>query len=162
MGKTAKIILSIVGVLALACLVGSVVLVKVGKQKFGEFVQESQRQTNAARTWARGHAQSECVDEGLTRVQRCTDLRCQIAAQTFTDACLSSAAPSPGLCEAVPHPQDYMSGSQWKALRCAAYNGPSSAQSPAAMRCQNLLSALQNHCARSRVASPDAAVAPAP
>ncbi|MDB4932992.1 MAG: hypothetical protein JWM10_5476 [Myxococcaceae bacterium] len=161
MGKTAKIILSIIGVLALACLVGSVVLVKVGKEKLGAFVQETQRQNAEARTWARGRAQSECVDEGLTRVQRCGDAAfgCQVSVQSFTSACLSSAAPTPGLCDGVPHPQDYNSGAQWKALRCAAYNAP---QSGAAMRCQNLLSALQNHCARSRLPAPaaDASVAP--
>jgi hypothetical protein len=168
MGKTAKIILSIIGVLALACLVGVVVLAKVGKEKFGAFLEENQRTSAEGRTWGGGHAQSECVDEGQARALRCgdTEVRCQIAAQSFTTACLAAAAPTAGLCDGVPHPQDYMSGSQWKAQRCAALNSPQSPQSGAAMRCQNHLSALQNHCARTRAPVPtptpaaDAAAAP--
>jgi len=166
MGKTAKIILAIVGVFILACLVGSVVLARFGKQKFGEIVQEAQRQNVEARSWARAHSQGDCMNEGLARVQACPgspSIQCQIAVQAFTSTCLSAASPTPGLCEAVPSPQDFMGTSQWINTRCAAFNGPGSAPGEASMRCRNLLPALQRHCfARAMVAAPDAAVAAAP
>lgn len=163
MGKTAKIILAIVGVFILACLVGSVVLARYGKQKFGEIVQEAQRQTAEARTWARAHSQGDCMNEGLSRVQACPSLQCQIAVQTFTSTCLTAASPTPGLCEGVPSPQDFMGTSQWINTRCSAFNGPNSVPGEPSMRCRNLLPVLQRHCfARPMIAAPDASVAATP
>jgi hypothetical protein len=153
MSKTTKIILSVIGVLLLACVVGVSVLARYGKKTFNEFAQETRRQTVEARAWAQGHAQGECVDEGLARVQRCSGFQCQVGVQTFTTACLDVAAPTPGLCDGVPHPQDYMSSSLWRNGRCGAQS------QAAATRCHNLLSALQNHCAAHRAATVDAAVA---
>ena len=162
MGKTAKIILAIVGVFILACLVGSVKLARFGGRKFNELAQEAQRQSAAARTWANGHMQGECMDEGMQRVQRCPGVQCQIAVQTFTSVCLSAAAPTVGLCEGVPGPQDFMATSQWINNRCAAFNGRQSAPGEPAMRCRNLLPVLQRHCFAHPAATPDAAVAPTP
>ena len=159
MGKTAKIILAIVGVFILACLVGSVLLARFGKQKFGEVMQEAQRQSVEARAWARTHSQGDCINEGMTRVQACPSIQCQLAVQTFTSVCLSAASPTAGLCDGVPGPQEFMAASQWINNRCAAFNGPQSAPGEPSMRCRNLLPVLQRHCyAQVMIASPDAAV----
>ncbi len=123
MGKTAKIILAIVGVFILACLVGSVMLGRFGSRKFTEVMQEAQRQSAEARTWARSHSQGECMDEGMSRVQGCPGIQCQIAVQTFTSVCLSAASPTADLCDGVPDPQEFMATSQWINNRCAAFNG---------------------------------------
>ncbi|TAK30303.1 MAG: hypothetical protein EPO40_07895 [Myxococcaceae bacterium] len=159
MGKTAKIILAIVGIFILACLVGSVLLARFGKQKFGEVVQEAQRQSVEARAWARTHSQGDCINEGMSRVQACPGIQCQLAVQTFTSTCLSAASRTPDLCVGVPAPQDFMGTSQWINTRCAAFNGPQSAPGEPSMRCRNLLPVLQRHCfAQVMIASPDAAV----
>jgi hypothetical protein len=160
-GKTAKIILSIVGVFILACIVGSVLFVRFTKKTFTALADEAQRQSTEARAWARGHQQGECMDEGMARVQRCPGIQCQIAVQTFTAACLSAAAPTAGLCDGVPHPQDFMATSQWINNRCMAFHSPQSAPAQASMRCRNLLPALQRHCfARALIAADAAAAAP--
>lgn len=158
MGKTAKIILAIVGVFILACLVGSVMLGRFGSRKFTEVMREAQRQSAEARTWARSHSQGDCMDEGMQRAQRCPGIQCQIALQAFTAVCLSAASPTAGLCDGVPGPQDFTASSQWINNRCAAFDGPQSAPGGAAMRCRNLLPVLQRHC----FAPPDASVAPTP
>jgi hypothetical protein len=159
-GKTAKIILSIVGVFILACIVGSVLFVRFTKKTFTALADEAQRQSTEARAWARGHQQGECMDEGMARVQRCPGIQCQIAVQTFTAVCLSAAAPTAGLCDGVPHPQDFMATSQWINNRCMAFNTPQSAQG--SMRCRNLLPALQRHCFARALTAADAAVAAPP
>lgn len=158
MGKTAKIILSIVGVFILACIVGTALFARFAKRSIEGITQETQRQVTEGRAFAVGRAQAQCVDEGLARVQRCPGISCQIAVQTFTSTCLSRAAPTPGLCEGVPHPQDFMSSAQWANGRCAPLNGPQSAQSEAARRCHNQLRVLQSHCALQRLAAGDASV----
>ncbi len=139
------------------------VLARYGKRKFGEFAREAQRQSLEARTWARAHTQGECMDEGMQRVQRCPGIPCQIGVQTFTSVCLSAAAPTPGLCDGVPGPQDFMATSQWINTRCMAFAGPQSAPSEQSMRCRNLVPVLHRHCAARFMAMPDGAVAaPAP
>ena len=66
-----------------------------------------------------------------------------VAVQAFTSTCLSAASPTPGLCEAVPSPQDFTGTSQWINTRCAAFNGPGSAPGEASMRCRNAASRPQ-------------------
>lgn len=162
MGKTAKIILAIVGVFILACVVGSVVLARFGRQKFTEISQEALRQSTEARTWARGRAQGDCMDEGLARVQRCPGIQCQLAVQSFTSTCLAAAAASPGLCDGVPGPQDFMATSQWINNRCRAFDGAQSAPAEASLRCRNLLPVLQRHCVLRAMSAADAGPAAAP
>ncbi len=160
MGKTAKIILGVLGFFVLACIVAGVVSVTFVKKKIGNVAEEMQRQQTEARTWARGHAQAECLDQGMVRARTCAGFTCQMGVQTFTSNCLSLATPTPGLCEGVPHPQDFQSGSIWRNGRCPI-TGTQSAPDATSTACLQVMSILQAHCA-ARAARADAAVAPMP
>lgn len=160
MGKTAKIILGLLGFFVLVCIVGGVLLARFGKQQIGGLVEETQRQTTEARAWARTHAQADCMDEGIRRSRACTGFQCQVGVQSFTSTCLSTAAPTPGLCDGVPHPEDFRSGSIWRNGRCPVTGTPA-APDPAARACQQVMPVLQGYCA-AVAARADAAAAPAP
>lgn len=158
MGKTAKIVLGVIGVFVLACVVGAVLLGRFAKQKIGGIVEETQRATAEARTFARTHQQGDCMDEGMRRARGCAAFQCMVATQNFTAICLSAAAATPGICDGVPHPQDFMSSSRWINSRCPV-TGPTSAPDQASLACRNVVPALQAHCARQSAAAagqPDA------
>lgn len=171
MGKTAKIILGVIGFFVLACIVAAVLGGRFLTGKFTEVVQESQRQSEAARTWARAHTQGDCMDEGMRRVLACppagAGFQCQLGVQSFGAVCLLSAAPTPGLCDGVPSPQEFTASSQWINARCSPLDGLESAPSDRSLRCRNFVPVLQHHCARRMVrapvaTAPDAAPAAAP
>lgn len=143
MGKTTKIVLGVVGTIALfggLCFVGIVMLAKKGQRELEGFARDSEQQAAEARTWATQHAQGECMNEGLRRMGTCNGFRCQIQVQSFTMVCLSRAAPTAGLCDGIPAPQDFMATSQWVNSRCV---DPTPDQ---ATKCRNLMSVLQRHC----------------
>lgn len=161
MGKTAKIVLGVLGFFVLACVVGAVLLGRFAKQKLGGLVEETQRATTEARAFARAHSQGECMNEGLRRARGCTGFQCQVATQSFTSTCLSAATPTPGICDGVPHPQDFMSSSRWLSSRCPV-TGPTSVPDQASLACRNVVPALQGYCAgqaAAAMAQPDAAAA---
>ena len=160
MGKTAKIILGLLGFFVLACIVAVVAGGTFLKQKVGGIVEETQRQQTEARTFARTHAQAECMDEGIRRSRGCAGFSCQVGVQSFTSACLSTATPTPGLCDGVPHPQDFQSGSIWRNGRCPV-TGTQSVPDATTRACQQVTPVLQGYCA-AVAARADAAVAPAP
>lgn len=140
MGKTAKIVLGVIALFAVACFVGAIVLAKVGKQKMEGFAHDLERQTAEARAWGASHAQGDCMTEGLQRVARCDGIGCQLQVQNFATVCLQTAAPTAGLCDGIPAPQDFAASGQWVNSRCMAMTGEQ------AMRCRNLVPVLQRHC----------------
>lgn len=162
MGKTAKIILGVLGFFVIVCIVAVVAGGTFLKQKVGGLVEETQRAQTEARTWGPGHTQADCIDEGMRRARGCTGFSCQVGVQTFTSTCLSAAAPTPGICDGVPHPQDFRSGALWRSTRCPV-TGAQSVPDVATRACQQVMPILQNHCAgRSIPVQADASVAPAP
>ncbi len=160
MGKTAKIILGVLGFFVLVCIVAVVAGGAFVKKKFGGFADEMQRQQTEARTWARSHTQAECMDEGMVRARGCSGFSCQVGIQAFTSTCLSLATPTPGICDGVPHPRDMQSGGVWRNGRCPI-TGAQSVPDATTRACFQVTSVLQGYCA-ARAIGADAAVAPTP
>ncbi|MBI5513072.1 MAG: hypothetical protein HY909_04845 [Deltaproteobacteria bacterium] len=154
MGRTAKIVLGVLAGFALLCVISGVLGMRYAKRKAQELARVTEETARTSRAWAQGHAQADCVDEGLRRAFACEGVFCQVEQQVFVQQCLVTAAPTPGLCEGTPPPRDFMATAQWRSSRCMVYTAGDQAQ-----RCQNLLSALLQHC---QLHPTPAAPAPAP
>lgn len=100
-----------------------------------------------AQSFAAGHSQADCMEEGLRRHDTCGQgmaISCRTQARIFTDICLDEATPTPGLCDGVPPPMEIMAGAQWAVRYCADHGRAQDQQ------CGNFVRALVEHCGRAR------------
>lgn len=154
MGNTAKVLLGLLAMFLVICGIAGYIGVRKAKAGYGRLVDQAQQEGNAARQWAVGHQQTDCLDEAMRRSLACRDTTCQIGTSMFSSVCLDSANPTPGLCDGVPQQRQFSASLQWQNQRCGAMP-PLDAQS-----CRNVANALQQHCAmrEMRVMRSDASV----
>jgi hypothetical protein len=144
-----KIALIIVGIcMTLGCVV---VLLCVGsgyfwvQNKVPEMREAGQRANDQAIAFAQGHTQSDCIDEGFRRHDACgagIAMMCRTETRIFLERCLVEAAPTPGTCEGVPGPREFMEGARWSRQYCLDHGHGSDEQ------CVNFVRGLIDHCAR--------------
>ena len=109
MSKNLKIVLVILGVVALSCLVctgGAFFWIQSsvdGMAQMGEEV------TAEAAAFAAGKEDVECVDESLQRALACGDIEvtCRARASVFLTQCANAAAATEGFCAGVPTPASF-------------------------------------------------------
>lgn len=135
-----KIILSIFAGLFLlgACCVGTGVYFV--QKNMGEVVEKGRETREAAMAFAQSHDQDDCIPESMSRYADCEGFVCETSAGVFARACLEAAAPTEGICEAVPHPLDLTSSVKWRIAFCERMGRK---KDP---KCLTQAAFLQNHC----------------
>lgn len=108
-----------------------------GMREMGE------RMEAEANTFASGHSQEECVEDGLRRGDLCQDLEimCHAQASVFLRRCIDQANPTPGFCDGVPPPTAIMPSAQWALSYCASHGRSGDQQ------CPQLVRGVLEHCA---------------
>jgi hypothetical protein len=145
MSRGVKITLVIVGLLfaiAATCVGGGFYWWSKNGDQLIDSAKESAKEGRAF-----GETQQDaqgCLDEGLSRSSTCgaMQISCVTRSQMFTQACLSTAPETPGMCDGVPKPDAVMDTVSWSTAECKE-RGQSGNQF-----CSNVMGALQSHCAR--------------
>lgn len=103
-----------------------------------------------------------CATEGRERFDKCSRADCRSAALVFLDACLVTAKPEEGYCEAVPKPSDQEGSKSWLDKVCDGWKQPPRAaldpdpKAPKgdprveiqAVDCASYFARVQSHCAK--------------
>jgi hypothetical protein len=103
-------------------------------------VSEGKQSISDAYAYAGSHDQSDCVDEGLRKLDACSGIMCEAQTKVFTRTCIQVARKSPGFCESVPPNTEIIKTSRWLIDECAR-RGKSGNQ-----RCTRLLQAVPEVC----------------
>jgi hypothetical protein len=105
------------------------------KQNSGSIMAGMEAVADSGRAYAANVDQAACVAEGRQRAAESGGLRRAVANRLFVSACLEAAAPSPGLCDAVPPAGRIMDSGRWQRQECGDDQG-----------CIVALQALQEFC----------------
>jgi hypothetical protein len=140
-GKVVLIVLGVIFALMATCIGGALYWWKHNGEALMEAARKSGQEGAAFGTSA---ADAEaCIAEGLRRSSDCgpMDLPCLAGTRAFTQACLGTAPADDTMCQGVPDSDEIMDSVSWVSDQCEARGH---GENPG---CQNVLSALQDHCA---------------
>jgi hypothetical protein len=102
------------------------------------------------REFGRNADNQGCVDETLVRYKKEPGFANAISSSIFTRACLDASRPTPGFCNDVPRPTEFIKSSKWRMEQCRRVELSSDTY------CQQLFQPVQEFCERkSRTSSND-------
>ncbi len=70
------------------------------------------------REFGRNTDNQGCVDETLVRYKKERGFTSVISLSIFSRACLDASRPTPGFCNDVPKPTEFIKSGQWRAEQC--------------------------------------------
>jgi hypothetical protein len=85
-----------------------------------------------------------CVDEALSRYRQSQGFNGGVAAGIFLATCLDKSRPTPGFCDEVPRPTDFMKSAAWQIRKCKEAGLPDP-------YCRQLYSQVEQYCERERM-----------
>jgi hypothetical protein len=83
-----------------------------------------------------------CVDETLVRYKKEPGFTSVISLSIFSRACLDASRPTPGFCNDVPKPTEFIKSGQWRVEQCRRADLSSDSY------CRQLFQPVQEFCAR--------------
>ena len=92
------------------------------------------------RDFGRNSNNQGCVDESISRYKREPGFTSTISNSIFMRACLESSRPTPGFCDEVPKPTEFIKSAQWRISQCRRVDLASD------NNCQQLFQAVQQFC----------------
>jgi hypothetical protein len=140
-GKVILIVLGVIFGLAATCIGGGLYW---WSQHGEELMDAARKSGQEGAAFGTGAADADtCIAEGLRRAGECGPmaLPCLAGTRAFTKACLGSAPTDETICEGVPDSGEIRASIDWVTEQCTARG---QGDNPG---CQNVLSALQDHCA---------------
>jgi len=91
-----------------------------------------------------GHSDNQgCVDESISRYKKEPGFASAISTSIFVRTCLDASSPTPGFCDNVPGPTEFMKSSEWKVDQCRR------ADLARDNYCQQLFQPVQEFCQKS-------------
>ena len=81
-----------------------------------------------------------CVDESITRYKREPGFTTAISTAIFMRVCLDNSRATPGFCNNVPKPTEFMKSAQWRTDQCRKVDLSSDNY------CQQLFQSVQQFC----------------
>jgi hypothetical protein len=123
------------GGLLLLVLIAALVAGLWWRQNSGPIRAGMEAATDSGRAYAANVDQAACVAEGRQRAEENGGIRQAVVNRLFVSACLEEAAPSPGLCDAVPSSSGIVESTRWQRRECGDNQG-----------CIVALQALQEFC----------------
>lgn len=128
------VVLIVVGVI-----VGGVVWWSRNKEKLMGRAKEVMTE---GRDFGRNTDNQGCVDETLARYKKEPGFASGISAGIFSRACLDASRPTPGFCNDVPRPTEFIKSGQWRVEQCRRADLSSDSY------CQQLFQPVQEFCER--------------
>ena len=94
------------------------------------------------RDFGRNTDNQGCVDESVSRYKKEPGFSSALSNTIFTRACLDASRPTPGFCNDVPQPTEFMKSSQWTREQCRRVDLATDTY------CQQVFQPIQAFCAK--------------
>ena len=137
----------IVVLLVVGVVVGGVVWWSRNKDKL---LGRAKEVMTEGREFGRNADNQGCVDESISRYKKEPGFSSAISTSIFSRACLDASRPTPGFCNDVPKPTEFVKSGQWRVEQCRKVDLSSDSY------CQQMFQPVQEFCERgARKSSPD-------
>jgi hypothetical protein len=93
-----------------------------------------------ARDFGRNTDNQGCVDESISRYKADPGFRTAISTSIFMRICLDNSRLTPGFCDDVPKPTEFIKTAQWRIEQCRRVDLSRDSN------CQNLFQPIQQFC----------------
>ena len=144
-------ILLIIGGLIVALVIVTVVAGVIIARKYGpQLVEVGKKSIEEGEEFGRGTDNEGCLNEAVARNRRVGGFGDAVKNTLFLPACLEASRPTPGFCDGVPRPFEFVRGAQWQLQQCRRYGLRPEQQ------CAQIFQQVQQFCERPH-ARPDAA-----
>ncbi|HEX7720918.1 MAG TPA: hypothetical protein VF397_02085 [Pyrinomonadaceae bacterium] len=90
-----------------------------------------------------------CVDEGVSRYKKERGFTAVISNGIFMRTCLDASRPTPGFCNNVPRPTEFMKAAEWRRDQCVHFDLSGDKY------CQQLFQPIQDYCFKGPLKSSD-------
>jgi hypothetical protein len=100
------------------------------------------------REFGRNADNQGCVDESISRYKKEPGFSSAISTSIFSRACLDASRPTPGFCNDVPKPTEFVKSGQWRVEQCRKVDLSSDSY------CQQMFQPVQEFCQRGAGKSP--------
>jgi hypothetical protein len=124
-------------VILIAVVAGGVYLVS---KHGGELVEKGKVALNEGETFGKGTDNDGCVDETLRRYKKEPGMGSAISSGIFVRACLERSKKTPGFCDNVPGPTEFMKSAEFRQHKCSEANLPSDSY------CPGIFGEVQKYC----------------
>jgi len=101
------------------------------------------------REFGRNADNQGCVDESISRYKKEPGFSSAISTSIFSRACLDASRPTPGFCNDVPKPTEFVKSGQWRVEQCRKVDLSSDSY------CQQMFQPVQEFCQRKAMKSGD-------
>ncbi|HKE02645.1 MAG TPA: hypothetical protein VKE91_01225 [Blastocatellia bacterium] len=144
MSKTWAIVLSIIGGIFLLAIIAVGGAVYWFYQNKDRLIRAAENIGKEAKEFGANTNNEGCLKEALSRHKRDKSITGRISTSAFLTVCLQESAPSPGFCDGAPASGEIMKSANWRLKKCAEA-GLQDDQG-----CQQIFSAVQSYCHRSK------------
>jgi hypothetical protein len=136
----------IVVLLVVGVVVGGVVWWSRNKDRL---VGRAKEVMTEGREFGRNADNQGCVDESISRYKKEPGFSSAISTSIFSRACLDASRPTPGFCNDVPKPTEFVKSGQWRVEQCRKVDLSSDSY------CQQMFQPVQEFCQRKAMKSGD-------
>ena len=135
--KALLAVVIIIVLLVVGVIVGGVVWWSRNKDKL---LARGKEVMTEGRDFGRNTDNQGCVDESMSRYKKEPGFSNAISTSIFTRACLDASRATPGFCNDVPKPTEFMKSGEWRAAQCRRVDLSKDSY------CQQLFQPVQEFC----------------
>ena len=144
--KALLAVVTIIVLLVVGVIVGGVVWWSRNKDKL---LARGKEVMTEGRDFGRNTDNQGCVDESISRYKKEPGFSSAISTSIFSRACLDASRPTPGFCNDVPKPTEFVKSGQWRVEQCRKVDLSSDSY------CQQMFQPVQEFCERRSMKSSD-------
>jgi hypothetical protein len=134
-------VLLIIGGLLVVLVIGVVVAgVYLARKYVPELVEAGKQTVAEGQEYGRRTDNEGCLDEAVARHGRSEGITDVIKINIFLRACLDASRPTPGFCDTVPQPTEFIRSAQWRVEECKRHGLSTERQ------CDQLFQQVQQFC----------------
>jgi hypothetical protein len=134
-------VLLVVGVLLVVLIVGAVAAGYFVVSRYGPGLLEAGQQTyNEGVEYGRRTDNEGCLHEAAARQARAAGFADMVRNGIFMESCLGASRPTPGFCDGVPRPIEFLKAAAWQQQQCKRFGLKPEQQ------CGQLFQGVQRFC----------------
>lgn len=85
----------------------------------GEFLEKTKQSMVDGQKFGRKTDNRGCVTEAVTRYKQSPGFSSALSTELFLQGCLRVSHETPGFCDGIPKPTDFVKGAEWEMEQCA-------------------------------------------
>ena len=105
----------------------------------GEFLEKTKQSMADGQRFGRKTDNQGCMTETVSRYKQSPGFSAAISTQLFLQGCLQASHQTPGFCDGVPKPTDFVKGALWQKQQCAQHDLRDS-------YCPQIFAQVQSYC----------------